>query len=185
MNEFLRRIQLPKIQALYQASEPLWNERVALFNQRILAEKLPLKITNMHSILSVIYTQPSRYNWMLQFYLRHAGLELSWTGTGRFIMSFSYTDEEFEQVIDCFVKAAKQMSQDGWWWSHLGLTNKAIKRQFLGDMLAAMFPILSPVLRPLLPAPLSKLKYLVNPTKGSLTAAEFAVPPNNNTNQVG
>jgi glutamate-1-semialdehyde 2,1-aminomutase len=122
---------------------------------------------------------------MLQFYLRHAGLELSWTGTGRFIMSFSYTDEEFEQVIDCFVIAAKQMSQDGWWWSHLGLTNKAIKRQFLGDMLAAMFPILSPVLRPLLPAPLSKLKYLVNPTKGSLTATEFAVPPNNNTNQVG
>ncbi|MFT5923804.1 MAG: glutamate-1-semialdehyde 2,1-aminomutase [Paraglaciecola sp.] len=185
MNEFLRRIQLPEIQALYQASEPLWNGRVARFNQRILAEKLPLKITNMHSILSVIYTQPSRYNWMLQFYLRHAGLELSWTGTGRFIMSFSYTDEEFEQVIDCFVKAAKQMSQDGWWWSHLGLTNKAIKRQFLGDMLAAMFPILSPVLRPLLPAPLSKLKHSANPTKGSLTAAEFAVPPNNNTNQVG
>jgi glutamate-1-semialdehyde 2,1-aminomutase len=180
MNEFLRRIQLPEIQTLYQTSESLWNERVARFNQQILAEKLPLKITNMHSILSVIYTQPSRYNWMLQFYLRHAGLELSWTGSGRFIMSFSYTDEEFEQVIDCFVKAAKQMSQDGWWWSHLGLTNKAIKRQFLGDMLAAICP----VLRPLLPAPLSKLKCSVNPTNESLTAAEFVVPPNN-TNRVG
>jgi glutamate-1-semialdehyde 2,1-aminomutase len=48
-----------------------------------------------------------------------------------------------------------------------------------------MFPTLSPVLRPLLPAPLSKLKCSVNPTNESLTAAEFVVPPNNNTNQVG
>ena len=181
MNEFLRHIQLPEIQALYHTSEHLWNERVAHFNQRLLAEKLPINITNMHSILSVIYTQPSRYNWMLQFYLRHAGLELSWTGTGRFIMSFSYTDAEFEQVIECFVKAAKQMSQDGWWWSCAELTNKAIKRQFLGDMFAVMFPML----RPLLPAPLSKLKHSVNATIEPLTAAEFVAPSNNNTNQVG
>jgi glutamate-1-semialdehyde 2,1-aminomutase len=96
-------------------------------------------------------------------------------------MSFSYTDAEFEQVIECFVKAAKQMSQDGWWWSCAELTNKAIKRQFLGDMFAVMFPML----RPLLPAPLSKLKNSVNATIEPLTAAEFVVPSNNNTNQVG
>jgi glutamate-1-semialdehyde 2,1-aminomutase len=181
MNEFLKRIQLPDIQALYQTSEQLWNERVGRFNLRLAAEKLPLRMTNMHSILSVIYTQPSRYNWMLQFYLRDSGLELSWTGTGRFIMNLSYTDDEFEQVVERFVKAAKHMSQDRWWWSCEGLTNKAIKRQFLGDMVAAMFPIL----RPVLPAPLSKLKSSVNPGNESLTEAEFVVPSNNNTSQVG
>ncbi|MBL4631457.1 MAG: aminotransferase class III-fold pyridoxal phosphate-dependent enzyme [Paraglaciecola sp.] len=185
MNEFLKRIQLPEIQALYQASEPLWNERVARFNRRLVAEKLPLNITNMHSILSVIYTQPSRYNWMLQFYLRNAGLELSWIGTGRFIMSFSYTDNEFDQVIACFVKAAKQMSQDGWWWSSKALTNKAIKRQFLGDMLAAMLPIL----RPVLPAPLRKNNPSVNPTNTALITPsiknESVASSDNNTSQVG
>jgi glutamate-1-semialdehyde 2,1-aminomutase len=178
MHEFLKLIQLPDIQAQYQTSEALWNERVAHFNQRLLAEQLPLKITNMHSILSVIYTQPSRYNWMLQFYLRDAGLELSWTGTGRFIMSFSYTDAEFEKVIDCFVTAAKQMSQDGWWWACDGLTNKAIKRQFLGDMLAAMFPLL----RPFLPAPLRKLKSKVNP---DVSETKFVAQSHTNTSQVG
>ena len=178
MHEFLKLIQLPDIQAQYQTSEALWNERVAHFNQRLLAEQLPLKITNMHSILSVIYTQPSRYNWMLQFYLRDAGLELSWTGTGRFIMSFSYTDADFEKVIDCFVTAAKQMSQDGWWWACDGLTNKAIKRQFLGDMLTAMFPLL----RPFLPAPLRKLKSKVNP---DLSETKFVAQSNTNTSQVG
>ncbi|MEP1449030.1 MAG: aminotransferase class III-fold pyridoxal phosphate-dependent enzyme [Paraglaciecola sp.] len=178
MHQFLKKIQTPDIQSLYQTSEASWNQRVARFNQRLLAEKLPLKITNMHSILSVIYTLPSRYNWMLQFYLRDAGLELSWTGTGRFIMSLSYSDDEFDAVIDCFVTAAKQMSEDGWWWTCDALTNKAIKRQFLGDMLSVMFPIL----RPLLPAPLHKLKSLNNPKAPN---SKFVAQSDNNSSQVG
>lgn len=180
MNEFLKRIQLPEYQTLYKTSEFVWNQRVTFFNQRLLAEQLPLKITNMHSILSVIYTQPSRYNWMLQFYLRNAGLELSWTGTGRFIMSLSYTDEEFEQVVDCFIQAAKQMLQDGWWWSSEELTNKAIKQQFLGDMLTTMFPLL----RPFLPAPLSRLKDLHNQDDGLESKTECMASSDNNTSQV-
>jgi glutamate-1-semialdehyde 2,1-aminomutase len=171
MNEFLRRIQQPHIQDIYHTAEQVWTQRVADFNQRLATEKLPLKITHMHSILSVIYTQPSRYNWMLQFYLRHAGLELSWTGTGRFIMSLSYTDEEFNQVVERFINAAQNMQQDAWWWSCAMLTNKTIKRQFLGDMLAAKFPIL----RPILPAPLSKLKYSY-PSSGPCLAAGFTAP---------
>jgi len=142
MNVFLNRIQQPDIQQQYRASESLWNNRVAAFNQRLQTEELPLRITNIHSILSVLYTRPSRYNWMFQFYLRDAGLELSWTGTGRLIMSYSFTDSEFNEVIDRFITAAHQMDAGGWWWQCLELTNKAIKRQFLVDMLSARFPFL-------------------------------------------
>ena len=98
---------------------------------------------DIHSILSVLYTLPSRYNWMFQFYLRQAGLELSWTGTGRLIMSYSFTDDDFNQVIERFVIAAHQMQAGGWWWQSPELTNKAIKRQFLADMLSARFPFLA------------------------------------------
>jgi glutamate-1-semialdehyde 2,1-aminomutase len=178
MNEFLRRIQTPEIQNIYLNSESLWNKRVARFNQRLLAENLPLNITNMHSILSVIYTQPSRYNWMLQFYLRNAGLELSWTGTGRFIMSLNYTDADFEKMTDCFVKGARQMAQDGWWWAGDGLTNKAIKRQFLGDMLRAKLPLFAA----LYPSPLHKLK---NSNHSTVVKTPCAVPSSNDSNQVG
>jgi glutamate-1-semialdehyde 2,1-aminomutase len=142
MNAFLNRARQPEFQQQYRQSENLWNQRVARFNQRLEREALPLRITNIHSILSVLYTRPSRYNWMLQFYLRDAGLELSWTGTGRLIMSYSFTDEDFNQVIERFIAAARTMEADGWWWQGPGLTNKAIKRQFLVDMLCARFPVL-------------------------------------------
>jgi glutamate-1-semialdehyde 2,1-aminomutase len=151
MNVFLKRIQTAEIQTVYQQSEDLWNNRVAHFNQRLQAENLPLKISNIHSILSVSYTLPSRYNWMLQFYLKNHGIELSWTGTGRLIMSFSFSDDDFNDVVACFVFAAQQMQQDSWWWQSPQLTNKAIKRQFLSDMLSAKFPSIAALLpRPLL-----------------------------------
>ncbi|MDU0352719.1 aminotransferase class III-fold pyridoxal phosphate-dependent enzyme [Paraglaciecola aquimarina] len=168
MNAFLTRVNKPEIQAIYQSSEDVWNNRVSLLNQRLDAAKLPLKIVNMHSILSVIYTRPSRYNWMFQFYLRNAGLELSWTGTGRFIMNLSYTDEEFAEVIDRIVTAAQQMEKDGWWWSSPTLTNKAIKQQFLSDMLSAKFPLLAPFLS----KPLSKHSAHVTATSAPISSSE-------------
>ena len=84
----------------------------------------------------VQYTEPSRYNWMLQYYLRAEGLALSWVGTGRLIFSLNYTEADFAAVADRFVAAAEKMKRDGWWWHDAALTNKAIKRQILKEMLA-------------------------------------------------
>lgn len=140
MNVFLERIAEPEIQKLYQNIEQTWIERVAHFNQLLKESDIPIKIDNMHSILSVNYLQPCAYNWMLQFYLRSNGLELSWLGTGRFIMSFDYTDDDFNQVIHLFIESAIQMRNDGWWWYSPTLSNSSIKQQFLKDMLNASLP---------------------------------------------
>jgi glutamate-1-semialdehyde 2,1-aminomutase len=61
----------------------------------------------MTSVWTVMYTQPSRYNWMLQFYLRDQGLLLSWVGTGRLIFNLATTDEDFERIASRFVAAAR------------------------------------------------------------------------------
>jgi glutamate-1-semialdehyde 2,1-aminomutase len=76
---------------------------------------------------------------MLQYYLRAEGLALSWVGTGRFIFSLNYTDEDFAAVADRFVAAARAMHRDGWWWSDAALTNKSIKRRILREMIAHRF----------------------------------------------
>ena len=93
----------------------------------------------------VHYTEPSRYNWMLQYYLRAEGLALSWVGTGRLIFSLNYTDADFAEVADRFVAAAEKMKRDGWWWHDASLTNKSIRRQILKEMLTQAVSALSDV----------------------------------------
>ena len=74
---------------------------------------------------------------MFQYYLRAAGLALSWVGTGRLIFSLNYTDADFAEVADRFVSAAREMQRDGWWWPEPLLTNKSIRRRVLKEMLQA------------------------------------------------
>ena len=137
MNEFLQRITSDGIQHQYHQAEELWNQRVANLNRQLSANNLPVRYANLHSIITTLYTQPSRYNWMFQFYLKNAGLELSWIGSGRMIMSFNYTDEDFKEVVARIISAAKQMKSDGWWWQSEMLSNQSIKRQFLREIINA------------------------------------------------
>jgi glutamate-1-semialdehyde 2,1-aminomutase len=137
MNEFLRGLERPEIRALYDDLDGRWNARAERLNQRLAAEGLPVEVANLSSIWTVSYTRPSRYNWMLQFYLRAQGLALSWVGTGRLIFSLNYTEADFEAVVDRFVAAGLQMQADGFWWSDPALTNKSIKRRILREMIAA------------------------------------------------
>ena len=139
MQVFLERIQTPEVQAVYANLEATWNRRAARMNQRLSELRLPVQVANLSSIWSVFYTAPSRYNWMLQYYLREAGLALSWVGTGRLIFSLNYTDAEFDTVLQRFVSACQAMQADGWWWSPASLTNQAIKRRILKEMLATKF----------------------------------------------
>ena len=89
----------------------------------------------MSSVWTISYTQPGRYHWLLQFYLRAEGLALSWVGTGRLIFSLNYGEPEFQAVLDRFVLAAKKMSEDGWWWQNPKLTRRSIRLQILRETL--------------------------------------------------
>jgi len=139
MNQFLTRLDSPEFARVYDGLDDLWNRRAAALNARLKQANLPVQVANLSSIWTVLYTRPSRYNWMLQFYLRSHGLALSWIGSGRLIFSLNYTDDDFAAVADRFVAAATEMEKDGWWWSEPTTTNKSIKRSLLKEMLAHRF----------------------------------------------
>lgn len=71
---------------------------------------------------------------MFQYYLRTEGLALSWIGTGRLIFSLNYSDADFEAVVKKFTAAAKVMKEDGWWFES-AVTNRAIRRQILREII--------------------------------------------------
>ena len=136
MQEFLQFVDQDSTRALYRGLDEVWNRRAEHLNRLLRENALPVEVANVSSIWTVSYTQPSRYNWMLQYYLRAEGLALSWIGTGRLIFSLNYTDVDFEAVADRFVRAAKAMQRDGWWWTQAGTTNKSIKRRILKEIIA-------------------------------------------------
>jgi glutamate-1-semialdehyde 2,1-aminomutase len=139
MNEFLQLLDTPEVGELYRNLDERWNDRAERLNTRLREESLPAEVANMSSIWTVCYTKPSRYNWMLQYYLRAEGLALSWIGTGRLIFSLNYSDSDFEAVADRFVAAARAMERDGWWWCNPSATNRSIKRDILKEMIAHRF----------------------------------------------
>ncbi len=135
MSAFLDQIETPEIQAIYEGLDERWNARMQVFNVTMQTHGIPLQAANMSSVWTLFYTQASRYNWMLQYYLRIHGLALSWVGTGRLIFSLNYSDDDFEAVVQRFVLAATQMKNDGWWWHSPELTNKNIRRKILKETL--------------------------------------------------
>jgi glutamate-1-semialdehyde 2,1-aminomutase len=135
MNVFLNRLKTPEIQSLYANATALWQSRQDKLNQALQAAGLPVKVAGMETIWSVLYDKPSRYNWMLQYYLREQGIALSWVGSGRMIFSFNMDDTVFDMFCKRFVTAAQRMNDDAWWWTPANETNRNIRRTVFREML--------------------------------------------------
>jgi glutamate-1-semialdehyde 2,1-aminomutase len=136
MAEFLDYLDTAPARALYDKLDRVWQARADALNMRLTAASLPVQVAALSSIWTVFYTEPSRYNWMLQYYLREAGIALSWVGTGRLIFSLNFTDEDFAAVVERFVQACTAMRADGWWWNG-GATNRSLRRAVLRETVGA------------------------------------------------
>jgi glutamate-1-semialdehyde 2,1-aminomutase len=139
MQVFLRRLEEADITALYADVDATWSQRATRMNTRLKEAGVPVQVADMSSVWTVLYTQPASFNWLFQHYLRFEGVALSWVGTARIIWSLNFSDAEFEQVVQCFVRAGLAMQADGWWWTDGVSTNKTIKRRLLREMWAARF----------------------------------------------
>jgi len=133
MSAFLDRLDSAEVHALYDGLDARWDARAAQLNSALQSAGLPVQVGHMSTVWTVTYTQPARYNWMLQFYLRAHGLALSWVGSGRLIFSLNFTDADFAQVVERFVAAGQQMQADGWWDGPVQ-TDRAIRRSLMREV---------------------------------------------------
>jgi len=155
MREFLRRLDddrdgaPPALRHHYAGVERRWTERIAALNAALAARSLPVRLVHLVSVATVLYDVPSRYNWMLQYYLRREGLLLSWVGTGRLIFSHATTDAEWQRIMERWIAASEAMRADGWWWTAPGATTREVRRAAMRDLLRATWRTwLRPARRP-------------------------------------
>ena len=85
-------------------------------NKELIQTGYPVRVDCLTTVWTVLFTQPSRYHWMLSYYMRAEGLALSWVGTGRCLFSLDFEDAHYAEVRAKLLRACEQMAAAGWWW---------------------------------------------------------------------
>jgi glutamate-1-semialdehyde 2,1-aminomutase len=117
MYEFLTWATDAETEAHYEEMNQRCAAWVLSTNRRLAEDPLPIRVVALGTIWTVLFKQPGRYNWLLQYYLRDEGITLSWVGTGRCLSSMDFTNADYATLERAMVRAARQMKHDGWWLS--------------------------------------------------------------------
>jgi glutamate-1-semialdehyde 2,1-aminomutase len=138
MSEFLRFLETPAAQSTWDNIDERWNHRARRLNSRLSEAGVPMRVSNMTSVFVTHFTEEGRYHWLWQYYLRHEGLFLSWTGSARFIFSHDYSEADFDEVCLRIVRSARRMAEDGWLYPMSRESRARSRRSLALDMLTAM-----------------------------------------------
>jgi glutamate-1-semialdehyde 2,1-aminomutase len=146
MDEFLRWVTDPCTPALYSEMNDRCAEWARTTNEALAAAALPLRVVHLATVWTVLFTEPARYNWLLQYYLRAEGVTLSWVGTGRCLGTMDFTEKDYETLRVKLVDAGRRMQADGWW---LGAEHprreKTMRLRLIKEALAMLIPVPRPV----------------------------------------
>lgn len=142
MYEFLTWATAADTEAAYEEMNQRCAAWVFSTNRRLAEEALPIRVVALGTIWTVLFKEPGRYNWLLQYYLRDEGITLSWVGTGRCLASMDFTSADYATLERAMVKAARPMKLDGWWLSaemtpHMEM---GMRMRLLREMLHSLVP---------------------------------------------
>lgn len=147
MNEFLRWVTKPQTVQLYNEADHLCTEWAATVNKELAERGLPLRIVNLTTVWTILFQQPGRYNWLLQYYLRAEGVTLSWVGTGRCLSNMAFAPEHYAELHTKLIAAAARMKQDGWWLEGLDQPERrrAMKSRLTWEMIGSILQVPRPL----------------------------------------
>lgn len=115
MNAFLRWLETKETEQSYGAMHENIDSFIARANAAFKSKSYPIELTNWFSVWSILYTQPGRYHWMFQYYLKDAGVNMSWVGTGRLLFSLEWQKKDYDRLLERLLEACEAMKSGGWW----------------------------------------------------------------------
>ena len=138
MNAFLKWHARPETPPMYDAMHTRITAFITKANASFEKNGYPLKLANWFSVWSMMYTTPGRYHWMLQYYMRDAGVALSWVGTGRCLFSLDWTEKDYDELLTRMLAACKMMKDGGWWEVPKVNINMAVGKEFVVAILKSI-----------------------------------------------
>ena len=147
MNEFLKWQAQPSTEDTYATAKQRCEKWVRDTNTQLGTLDLPAMVMNLGTVWTVLFKQPGRYNWLLQYYLRAEGVTLSWVGTGRCMSSLDFTEGDYDELRTKIVSAAENMKRDGWWLNEEELPgrDKIMRWSLIKEMAKSILQIPKPV----------------------------------------
>ncbi len=147
MNEFLKWLVQPAATQGYETANQRCAEWARSTNQVLADASLPIRVMQLATIWTVLFKEPGRYNWLLQYYLRAEGITLSWVGTGRCLSSLDFTEEHYRELQTKLVSAARKMKSDAWWLTKQQQPgrDKLMKTRLIGEMARSLVRMPEPV----------------------------------------
>ena len=142
MNEFLKWLTGPQAAQAYETA----NRRCAAWaretNQMLADASLPVRVMQLATIWTVLFKEPGRYNWLLQYYLRTEGITLSWVGTGRCMTSLDFSEDDYRELQAKLLSAAQQMKRDAWWLNEQQQPqrDKLMKTRLVRELAGSLVP---------------------------------------------
>jgi glutamate-1-semialdehyde 2,1-aminomutase len=142
MREFLAWIEGPEAASEYAAANARCAEWTRRTNRRLAEALLPMRVVCLGTIWTVLFKDQSRYNWLLQYYLRAQGITLSWVGTGRCLASLDFSSADFAALTAKLVAAAEAMRRDGWWPAAGDFPEResVMKKRLAREVIAGVLP---------------------------------------------
>lgn len=115
MNAVLKWVSSPKGAAEFTGMKNRVDKWMAACNKALSKEDLPISVAAYRNMWCVCYHQSSAYHFLFPCYLRDAGLQLVWVGTGKALLNLEFSEKDLEQLTGILLSAGKKFRSDGWW----------------------------------------------------------------------
>jgi len=123
LNESLKWMETDDYKNVFADNVKQTKEFALAINKQFIENNIPVVVRTVAGYINIVYTMPSRYNWVYTYYLTEAGMEYSFFGF-RQQSNLGYTSKEFTDMRSKMMNAAIKCRDDGWWWTD-GKTDQA------------------------------------------------------------